>query len=146
MRNKTILLVEDNPGDEALALRAFRKSNIAHEIVVARDGAEALDYLLGNGKHADRDRRDFPAVVLLDLKLPKVDGKEVLRLIRADERVKLTPVVIFTSSREEQDVMDGFALGCNSYICKPVNSEQFTDAVKQIAGYWLVLNEHVALN
>lgn len=144
MKNKTILLVEDNPGDEALALRAFRKSNIAHEIVVARDGAEALEFLLGTGEHAGRDVRELPAVVLLDLKLPKVDGKEVLRVMRADERVKLTPVVIFTSSREVRDVSDGFALGCNSYICKPVNSEQFTEAVKQIGAYWLVLNEHVA--
>ncbi len=144
MKNKTVLLVEDNPGDEALALRAFRKSNIAHEIVVARDGAEALDFLLGTGNHTGRDVRQLPAVVLLDLKLPKLDGKEVLRVMRADERVKLTPVVIFTSSREEQDVMDGFGLGCNSYICKPVNSEQFTDTVKQIAAYWLVLNEHAA--
>jgi len=141
MKGKTLLLVEDNPDDEALALRAFRKSNIGDEVVVARDGAEALEYLFGTGTFTGRDVRNIPTVVLLDLKLPKVGGIEVLRQLREDERTKLTPVVIFTSSREERDVLDGFALGCNSYICKPVNFEHFADAVKQIGLYWLGLNE-----
>lgn len=141
MRNKTVLLVEDNPDDEALALRAMRKSSILNETVVARDGAEALDYLLGAEKDWGADARNLPAVVLLDLKLPKIDGKEVLRRVRENKRTRLIPVVIFTSSREEGDVLDGFGLGCNSYICKPVNSEQFADAVRQIGAYWLTLNE-----
>ena len=143
MQGKTLLLVEDNPDDEALALRAFRKSNIGDEVVVARDGAEALEYLLGTGTFAGRDVRNIPTVVLLDLKLPKVGGIEVLHQLRKDERTKLTPVVIFTSSREERDVLDGFASGCNSYICKPVKFEQFADVVKQIGLYWLGLNEPI---
>ncbi len=143
MKNTTVLLVEDNPGDEALTLRAFRKSNVAPEVVVARDGAEALEYLFGEGQYAGRDLNHFPAFVLLDLKLPRIDGNEVLRRLRADQRTRLTPVVIFTSSREEQDVTNAFHAGCNSYICKPVNFDQFTDAVKQIVAYWLVWNEAI---
>lgn len=143
MNNKTILLVEDNPDDETLTLRAFRKANIVNEVVVARDGAEALDYLFGTGRYAGRDPRDRPAVILLDLKLPKVDGIEVLRRLRADDRTKLTQVVIITTSREEQDVIRGYELGANSYICKPVNFEEFAKVAQQIGLYWLVLNEPV---
>ncbi len=143
MNNGIILLVEDDADDEALTLRALRKSNIANDVVVARDGVEALDYLFGTGKHADRDIRSLPAVVMLDLKLPKVDGMEVLRRLRADPRTCLTPVVILTSSREERDVVEGYRLGANSYIRKPVDFEQFTEAVKQLGLYWLLLNEPV---
>lgn len=141
MTNKNILLVEDNPDDEALTLRALRKHNIANEVVSARDGAEALDYLFGTGAWDGRDPRQLPQVVLLDLKLPKVDGLEVLRRIRADERTRLLPVVILTSSNEEQDRIDGYGLGANSYVRKPVNFDEFVDAVKQLGLYWLVLNE-----
>lgn len=143
MNNKTILLVEDNPDDETLTLRAFRKANIVNDVVVARDGAEALDYLFGTGKYAGRNVNDRPAVILLDLKLPKIDGIEVLRRLRADERTKLTQVVIITTSREEQDVLNGYQLGANSYICKPVNFEEFAKVAQQIGLYWLVLNEPV---
>lgn len=143
MNNKTILLVEDNPDDETLTLRAFRKANIVNEVVVARDGAEALDYLFGTGKYAGRDPRERPAVILLDLKLPKIDGIEVLRRLRADDRTRLTHVVIITTSREEQDVIRGYELGANSYICKPVNFEEFAKVAQQIGLYWLVLNEPV---
>ena len=143
MRHKAILLVEDNATDEALTLRAFRKCEVVKEVAVARDGAEALDYLFATGAHAGRDVADLPAMILLDLKLPKFDGKHVLRAVRTDERTKLIPVVIFTSSLEEQDVVDGFRLGCNSYVCKPVIFERFVDAVKQIGQYWLGLNEPV---
>jgi two-component system response regulator len=141
MMGKIILLVEDNPDDEALTLRAFKKCNIANEVVVARDGQEALDYLFGTGQFAGRLASDLPAVVLLDLKLPKIDGLEVLRRLRADERTRLAPVVILTSSREERDVISGYRLGANSYIRKPVDFEQFTDSVKQLGLYWLLLNE-----
>jgi CheY-like chemotaxis protein len=141
MGDRFILLVEDNPDDEALTIRAFKKSHLVNEIVVAHDGAEALDYLFGRGSHAGRDVRLMPAVVLLDLRLPKIDGLEVLRRIRADERTKLTPIVILTSSKEEQDLVNGYLSGANSYIRKPVDFDKFTDAIRQLGLYWLVLNE-----
>ncbi len=141
MSDKVILLVEDNPNDEMLTLRAFRKSRVSNPIVVARDGAEALDYLFARGAHAGRDPAAMPQVILLDLKLPKIDGLEVLRTLRADERTKLLPVVILTSSREEQDVINGYSLGANSYIQKPVDFTQFAVAIQQLGLYWLVLNE-----
>ena len=141
MDSKVILLVEDNPDDEALTLRALRKNQIMNEVVVARDGVEALDYLSATGAHAGRDARDLPQVVLLDLKLPRLDGLEVMRRIRADDRTKLLPVVILTSSNEETDHVRGYSLGCNSYIRKPVDFAQFTEAVRQLGLYWLLLNE-----
>jgi two-component system response regulator len=141
MDNKSILLVEDNPDDEALTLRALKKNNIRNEVVVARDGAEALDYLFGTGPYAGRDMSVMPTVTLLDIKLPKIDGLEVLRRMRADERTKLLPVVILTSSKEEQDLTDGYKLGASSYIRKPVDFSQFTEAVRELGLYWLVLNE-----
>jgi two-component system response regulator len=143
MGTGTILLVEDNPDDEALTLRALSKNNIRNPVVVARDGVEALDWMFGTGVHAGRDTAELPSVVLLDLKLPKVDGLEVLRRIRADERTRLAPIVILTSSREEQDLVNGYRLGANSYIRKPVDFAQFIEAVKQLGLYWLVLNETV---
>ena len=141
MHNQVILLVEDNPDDEMLALRALKKNNILNEVVVARDGQEALDYLLGTGAHDGRDTRFLPQVVLLDLKLPKVDGLEELRRIRADARTKFVPVVILTSSKEEQDLIAGYSSHANSYIRKPVDFAQFSEAVRQIGLYWLVLNQ-----
>jgi CheY-like chemotaxis protein len=138
---KVILLVEDNPNDEALTLRALKKANIQNDIVVAHDGIEALDYLFATGAHAGRDPSLMPEVVLLDIKLPKVDGLEVMRRIRADERTKLLPVVILTSSNEETDLVRGYTLGCNSYIRKPVDFGAFAEAVRQLGLYWLVLNE-----
>jgi two-component system response regulator len=138
---KIILLVEDNPDDEVLTRRALKKNNIGNEVVVARDGAEALDYLFGTGTYQGRDLSIMPQVVLLDLKLPKVDGLEVLRQIRADERTKFLPVVILTSSREQRDLIDGYGYGANSYIRKPVDFAQFVEAVRQLGLYWLVLNE-----
>ncbi len=141
MTKKMILLVEDNPDDEALTLRAFEKNKITNEIVVVRDGAEALDWLFAEGAHADRDPGDLPEVILLDLKLPKVDGLEVLRRIRANERTRLLPVIILTTSEEESDRLTGYSLGANSYIRKPVDFSQFTEAVRQLGLYWLVLNE-----
>jgi two-component system response regulator len=136
-----ILLVEDNPDDEALTLRAFKKNNILNEVVVARDGVEALDYLFSAGAYAGQDTRVMPQVILLDLKLPKVDGLEVLKRIRADERTRLLPVVLLTSSKEEQDLINGYNLGANSYIRKPVDFGQFSEAVRLLGLYWLVLNE-----
>jgi two-component system response regulator len=141
MADKVILLVEDNPDDVELTLRAFRQSNIANEVVVARDGVEALDYLFATGAHAGRDVSVMPQVVLLDLKLPKVDGLEVLRRVRADERTKLLPVVILTSSREQQDLIESYRLGANSYVRKPVDFTQFVKSVLDLGLYWLVLNE-----
>jgi len=138
--DKVILLVEDNPDDEALTLRAFRKNNILNPVVVARDGAEALDYLFGSGSHAGRDTRQQPQIVLLDLKLPKIDGLEVLRQLRADPRTRMQPVVILTTSNEERDIISSYQLGANSYIRKPVDFEQFMEAVRQLGLYWLVLN------
>jgi CheY-like chemotaxis protein len=140
-RTKVILLVEDNPDDVDLARRAFKKSNLLNEIVVAGDGVEALDYLFGGGAFAGRDPSRMPAIVLLDLKLPKVDGLEVLRRLRAHERTRYVPVVILTSSAEERDVVESYKLGCNSYIRKPVDFVQFTEAVRQLGLYWLLLNE-----
>lgn len=141
MDDKIILLVEDNPDDELLTLRALGKSNILNKVVVARNGAEALDYLFATGAYADRDVNVQPTVVLLDLKLPKVDGLEVLRRIRADERTELLPVVILTSSKEEQDLIASYSLGANSYVRKPVDFDQFAQAVRQLGLYWLLLNE-----
>jgi two-component system response regulator len=141
MQGKAILLVEDNPDDEMLTLRALHKNNIRNDVVVARDGAEALDYLFGTGAHSGRDVGDLPQVVLLDLKLPKIDGLEVLRRIRADERTSVLPVVILTSSKEEQDVITGYRLRCNSYVRKPVNFDEFLEAARQLGLYWLLLNE-----
>ena len=141
MKNKIILLIEDNADDEALTLRALRKNNILNEVVVAHDGQEALDYLFREGAFAARAPDDTPAVVLLDLKLPKIDGLEVLQRLRADARTHLQPVVILTSSKEEQDIVNGYRLGANSYIRKPVDFTQFMEAVRQLGLYWLVLNE-----
>lgn len=141
MRDKVILLVEDNPRDEALTLRALKRSNILNEVVVARDGVEALDYLFGTGAQAGTDTTVIPQLVLLDLKLPKVDGLEVLRRLRADERTKRLPVVVFTSSSEEEDMVSSYSLGANSYVRKPVEFEEFLEATKQLGLYWLVLNE-----
>ena len=136
-----ILLVEDNPDDEALTLRALKKNNIMNEVVVARDGVEALDYLFGKGVYANRDMSVMPNLILLDLKLPKMDGLEVLRHLRTDDRTKILPVVILTSSKEEQDLITGYSLGANSYVRKPVDFSQFIEAVRQLGLYWFVLNE-----
>lgn len=141
MDPKVILLVEDNPDDEELTVRALKKSNIANEIIVARDGVEALEYLFGEGRHSGRDLRTMPQVVLLDLKLPKLDGLGVLRRLRSDERTRMLPVVILTSSNEEQDLIHGYRLGANSYIRKPVDFTQFSEAARQLGLYWLVLNQ-----
>jgi len=141
MGERVIFLLEDNPDDVELTLRSLRKHNITNEVVVARDGAEALDWLFGTGTHAVRVVSKRPTMVLLDLKLPKVDGFEVLKRIRADERTKLLPVVLLTSSKEEEDRLNGYQLGANSYVQKPVNFEQFSEAVKQLGLYWLLLNE-----
>ena len=140
-KSTAILLVEDNPRDEELTLRALRKHRLGNEVVVARDGQEALDYLLAQGRHDGRDPRDLPTVVLLDIKLPKVDGIEVLRQLRAHERTKVLPVVILTSSLEDEDRLAGYALGANSYVRKPVDFLQFSEAIRQLGLYWLVLNE-----
>ena len=140
-RERTILLVEDNPDDVALTLRALEKHNIKNKVTVARDGAEALDYLFATGAYSDRDTSVMPAVIILDLKLPKVDGLTVLERMRADERTKLVPVVILTSSKEEQDMIKGYKLGANSYVRKPVDFAQFIEAARQLGLYWLVINE-----
>lgn len=139
--SKTILLVEDNPDDEALAIRALKRHHISNEIVVAHDGVEALDYLFGTGPYVGRDISAKPTVILLDLKLPRVDGLEVLRRLREDERTRLLPVVILTTSREEQDMLSSYSLGCNSYIRKPVDFVQFSEAIRQLGMYWLLMNE-----
>lgn len=138
---KNILLVEDNPDDEVLTLHALKMNGIGNAVVVARDGAEALDYLFARGEHAGRDVNETPAVILLDLNMPKVGGLEVLRQLRADPRTRRTPVVILTTSREEQDLVNSYELGANSYVRKPVDFEQFTDAVRSLGMYWLLLNE-----
>lgn len=141
MTEKTILLVEDNPDDEALTLRAFKKAKISNKIDIVRDGAEALDYLFARNAYKNRNPNDLPQVVLLDLKLPKIDGIDVLKTIREDERLRLVPVVILTSSREDKDLLACYGNGANSYICKPVNLERFIQAVENLGVYWLVLNE-----
>jgi two-component system, response regulator len=141
--NKVILLVEDNPDDAELTLRALKKNNILNQVVHAHDGVEATDYLFGTGTYAGRDTSALPSVVLLDLKLPKIDGLEVLKQIRAGELTRYLSVVILTSSKEEQDLINGYQLGANSYIRKPVDFNQFMEAVRQLGLYWLVLNESV---
>ena len=140
-RERPILLVEDNPDDEALAVRALRKRNIGNPIVVCHDGAEVLEYVFGTGKYEGRNPTDFPAVTLLDLKLPKVDGLTVLERIRADERTRLMPVVILTSSNQEADIVRSYELGANSYVRKPVEFGQFVEVVQQLGLYWSLLNE-----
>ena len=141
MSEHVILLVEDNASDEELTLRALKKGNIANKVVVTRDGSAALDYLFARGAHAGRNAKEVPQVILLDLNLPKIGGLEVLRAIRADQRTRLVPVVILTSSREDKDLAGGYESGANSYIVKPVDSTQFADAVRQLGMYWLVLNQ-----
>lgn len=141
MKNKAILLVEDNPKDELLTLRTLKKCNLVNEIVVVRDGAEAVDYLFAQGVFAGRDVDDLPTVVLLDLKLPKIDGLEVLRRIRADERTRRLPVVMLTSSDEEKDIIASYELGANSYVRKPVAFGEFGKAIADLGRYWLITNE-----
>jgi two-component system response regulator len=141
MESKMILLVEDNPDDEALTIRALKKNNIGNHLAIVRDGAEALEFVFCTGAYASRDFNDKPQVILLDINLPKVDGLEVLRRIRADEKTRTQPVVILTSSKEEQDIINSYKLGANSYIRKPVDFDQFMEAVRQLGLYWLVLNE-----
>lgn len=141
IKNTKILLVEDNPDDEELTLRALRHHNIANDVVVTRDGVEALDYLFSRGEYADKKEDELPQVVLLDLKLPKIDGLEVLKAMRADERTKSLPVVVLTSSNEERDIVDSYSFGANSYVRKPVDFVQFIAAVEQLGMYWLVLNQ-----
>ena len=138
---KSILLVEDNPDDELLTLMALKDNNILNDLTVARDGEEALDYLFGKGKYSDRDLSILPQLILLDLNLPKIDGMEVLRQIRAHENTKFLPVVILTSSKEETDIINSYNSGANSYIRKPVDFEQFSEAIRQLGLYWLILNE-----
>jgi two-component system response regulator len=141
MKERIILLVEDSPSDEALTLRSLKTNNIMNQVVVVRDGPEALDYLFATGAYAGRDVTDLPQVVLLDLNLPKIGGIEVLRRIRADERTRRVPVVILTSSKEEGDLIAGYDSGANSYVIKPVDFVQFSEAVRQLGLYWLILNE-----
>jgi CheY-like chemotaxis protein len=141
MSEKVILLVEDNPDDEALAIRALKRHHVGNDIVVARDGVEALEYLFGTGAYQGRDVSLKPSVVLLDLKLPRIDGLEVLRRLRGDDRTKLLPVVVLTTSSEEQDLLDSYSLGCNSYIRKPVDFIQFSEAIRQLGMYWLLMNQ-----
>jgi two-component system response regulator len=141
MKNKSILLVEDNLDDIDLTLHAFKKNKISNEVRVVKDGAEALDFLFGKEKYAERKIDELPTIILLDLKLPKVDGLEVLRQIRENELTKFLPVVILTSSKEEQDIINGYSLGVNSYVRKPVDFNQFTEAVRNLGLYWLLLNE-----
>jgi two-component system response regulator len=141
MKGKVILVVEDNPRDEALTLRALKKSNVVNDVVVVRDGVEALDYLFGTGAYEGRDTSVLPQMVLLDLKLPKVDGLEVLRRLREEARTRRLPVIVFTSSSEEEDMVKSYNLGANSYVRKPVEFDQFLEATKQLGIYWLLLNE-----
>lgn len=146
MKNKVVLLVEDNPDDEELTRLAFEECRLANELIIVRDGQEALDYLFETGKYSGRDDNEVPQVILLDLKLPKVDGLEVLRRVRADERTRLLPVVVLTSSKEEQDMIESYSLGANSYIQKQVDYLQFVEAVRQLGLYWLVLNQTVSVS
>jgi two-component system response regulator len=139
--SKTILLVEDNPDDVKLTLRAFQRNNVLNPIVVARDGVEALDIVFARAEYADRAGKSFPALIILDLKLPKLDGLGVLRALRADERSRFTPVVILTSSKEEQDLIQGYSLGANSYVRKPVDFAAFQEAVRVLGIYWLMMNQ-----
>ena len=141
MHDRVIVLVEDNANDEELTLRAFRKSNIANRVVVVRDGVEALDYFFARGKYANRKQTDVVQLVLLDLKLPKIDGLGVLRALRADDSTRLIPVVVLTSSDEDQDMVRSYGLGANSYVRKPVDFTQFVDAVRQLGSYWLRINQ-----
>ncbi len=141
MSTKVILLVEDNPDDQLLTLRALKKTGVRNEVVVAHDGVEALDYVFASGSHSGRDPAVMPHLILLDLKLPRVGGLEVLKRLRSDERTRRLPVVILTSSREQRDMLDGYGLGANSYVRKPVDFEQFVSAVELLRRYWLVLNE-----
>lgn len=141
MQAKGVLLVEDNPDDEALTLRALHQNNLSNDITVVRDGAEALDYLFGTGAYTGRDLTTMPAVILLDLNLPKINGLEVLQRLRADNRTKMLPVVILTSSTEEQDRIRSYSFGANSYVQKPVDFNHFVDAIQKLGLYWIVLNE-----
>ena len=141
MPDRYILLVEDNPDDEELTLLSLRKNSLAHEIIVVRDGAEAIDFLFGQGQYAGRDVSQMPAVVLLDLKLPKLDGLGVLKRLKADERTRMLPIVVLTSSSQDADVIASYHLGANSYVRKPINFADFTEAVRQLHLYWLVLNQ-----
>lgn len=144
MKEKTILLVEDNPDDELLMLRALDKNRIANEVIVARDGVEALDYLFGTGAYAGRDTSLTPQVIMLDLKLPKIDGLEVLKRLRADERTKYVPVVILTTSAEQHDIIRSYDLGANSYVQKPIDFDEFIEATRQLGLYWLITNKTVS--
>jgi CheY-like chemotaxis protein len=146
LEEKIILLVEDNPDDVTLTERALKKSHILNKLIVAKDGAEALDYIFGTGNYSGRDTGIMPEVILLDLKIPKIDGLEVLKRIRSDKRTNILPVVILTSSKEENDLITGYTLGANSYIRKPVNFNQFVEAIRQLGLYWLVLNEAPPVN
>lgn len=143
MENKSILLVEDNPNDELLMLRALKKNNIANEVVVVHDGVEALDYLFGTGSYTGRNLDDLPQLMLLDLKLPKLDGLETLRRVRANSRTKYIPVVVLTTSTEQKDIIDSYDLGANSYVQKPVDFNEFIQATQQLGLYWLVINRNV---
>jgi two-component system response regulator len=146
MSQRPILLVEDNPDDELLTIRALRKNRIGNPIVVAHDGVEALDYIFGTGPHTGRNIADRPQVVLLDLKMPRIDGLQVLQRIRADERTLTLPVVVLTSSREQRDLVDSYRFGCNSYVRKPVNFEEFLVAARELGLYWMLLNQAPALS
>lgn len=143
MDTKTILLVEDNPDDEILTLRALKKNRIGNEVVVAHDGVEALDYIFGTGIYDGRDPKDIPQLILLDLKLPKIGGLEVLQRLRADDRTRYIPVVVLTSSSEEQDIISSYDLGANSFVQKPVDFDEFIEATRQLGMYWLVINKTV---